>query len=146
MSSFSPSPREIFLRLAAAQDFQPPRALERSQGLEKLIPWHLEEDHAPETLQTAFAYALTRLERGSYYGHLACQILAYAACKQQLSIFQEQDLRRLRSYYEGGKTCAQTRKGEELFADLFRETAGLYLSFFQALMQTHQAAFRGPEL
>ncbi|MBL8638400.1 MAG: hypothetical protein JNN09_07880 [Alphaproteobacteria bacterium] len=107
-----------------ASPFQP--ALEKTP-LETFIEGLIAEDEvSSKDLQTAFDACLSQLDKGSYYGYLACQILQYAATTCSLS---DNQINQLKEYFTRNLTYESTRAGERLFGELTRSTAAGFLLF-----------------
>lgn len=121
-----------------ASPFQPP--LEKT-SLETLIEGlSAGNTTSPESLQAAFNTCLSHLEKGSYFAHLACQILQYATTPPASPcILSDDQIGRLRDYYTKNLTYTTTRKGEESFAESMRSAAAYSLSFITACEQEIKA-------
>lgn len=129
VSAFSfPASKDFSLAAAPAQ---PPFS---KTPLERFVENLGTEAVTSEDLSYRFDECLSQLDQGSYYAHLACQILQHAVAfgVEAFITSSEGRIKHLRIYYEGNLTYTSTRKGEESFAQPMRSTAAYYLSFIVA--------------
>ena len=121
-----PSTNGLYQFALVASPFQP--ALEETP-IEAFIEGLIAGDEvSPKDLQTAFAACLSQLNKGSYYGYLACQILQYAANSFAGAwTLSDDQINQLKEYFTRNLTYQSTRAGEMLFGELTRSTAADFL-------------------
>lgn len=98
---------------------------------------------SPEDLRAAFDTCLNQLNKGSYYGHLACQILQYAATSfAETCALSDDQINQLKEYFTKNLTYESTRKGEKSvrnndgsFVEHTRSTAAYFLLFINDVVR-----------
>jgi hypothetical protein len=91
---------------------------------------------SPEDLRAAFDTCLNQLDKGSYYGYLACQILQHAATSfAETCALSDDQTNQLKEYFTRNLTYESTRAGEGLFGELTRSTAAYFLLFINEIVQ-----------
>ncbi len=101
------------------------------------------KEASPKDLQTAFAACLNQLNKGSYYGYLACEILLHAATSfAETCALSDDQINQLKEYFTKNLTYESTRKGEKSvrnndgsFVEHTRSTAAYFLLFINDVVR-----------
>ncbi len=130
-----PSPTNELLQFSlVASPFQP--ILEKTP-LETFIEGlSVRREASPEDLRAAFDACLSQLDKGSYYGYLACLILQYATTSfTETYALSDNQIRQLKEYFTRNLTYQSTRAGEMLFGELTRSTAAYFLLLINSIVR-----------